>query len=383
MKHFLSMLGAGIVGAVITMGVMWQLMPISPPVSTSVISSRAQSVGYEHLNIKPSAALPDFKTAAKRAMPSVVHISAKASRTQRSRDSGNPFYDFFGGSPFGNFGPQEGTGSGVIYTEDGYIITNNHVVEFADNVTVRLNDNREFAAQIIGRNDKTDIAVLKIEGRNLPTLAIGDSDEAEVGEWVLAVGNPFDLASTVTAGIISAKARSINILGGVKASIESFIQTDAAVNPGSSGGALVDDAGRLIGINTAIATRTGSYSGYSFAIPINLVERIVKDIIDYGSFQRAYLGVEISELDSDYAKELGVEIVQGVVIEGLADGGSASYAGLLPKDVIVSIDGRAVKSVPELQEIIGRAKAGETIVVTVLRGKDGALDIPVRLKAAD
>ncbi|MFK7936079.1 MAG: S1C family serine protease [Saprospiraceae bacterium] len=378
MKQFLSMIFAGMIGALITMGVFFQLKPET--YVSDVATTYAQEINYKNLNTKPSAAPLDFKAAARRAMPAVVHISAKAGKSEASEGSGNPLFDFFGGGGFGDFGPKQGTGSGVIYTKDGYIITNNHVVEFADEVTVTLNDNREFAAEIIGRDDKTDLAVLKIEGSNFPTLEIGNSDAAEVGEWVLAVGNPFDLTSTVTAGIISAKGRSINILGGGN-SIESFIQTDAAVNPGNSGGALVDDEGRLIGINTAIASRTGSYAGYSFAIPVNLMERIIEDIIDYGSFQRAYLGVGISELDSEYANELNVKVTQGVVIESLADDGSAKFAGLMPKDVIVSIDGKMVKSVPELQEVIGRAKAGETVVVTVIRGEEGQMDIPVTLKA--
>lgn len=374
------MIFAGVIGALVTVGIFYQLQPA---LLTHTPTAYAQEINFKNINTKPILAPLDFKDAAKRAMPAVVHISAKQSKSkaqQNNENSYNPFRDFFGGSPFGDMGPKQGTGSGVIYTKDGYIITNNHVVEFADEVIVTLNDNREFAAEIIGRDDKVDLAVLKIEGNNFPTLEIGNSDKTEVGEWVLAVGNPFDLTSTVTAGIISAKGRSINILGGGN-SIEAFIQTDAAVNPGNSGGALVDATGKLIGINTAIASRTGSYAGYSFAIPVDLVERIITDIIDYGSFQRAYLGVGISELDNEYAEELNVTVTQGVVIESLADGGSAEYAGLLPKDVIVSVDGKKVKSVPELQEVIGRAKAGDTIVITVIRGLDGQLDIPVTLKA--
>lgn len=375
MKHFLSMIGAGIIGALL----MLFIFQFSQTITVPTPPNFAQQINYSNLNIKPTAVAPfDFKEAAKKAMPAVVHISARQSETaarQERQQNYNPFQDFFGGG----FAPKQGTGSGVIYSSDGYIITNNHVVEFADEVSVTLNNNREYAATIIGRDEKTDMAVLKIEANNLSTLQIGDSDRAEVGEWVLAVGNPFDLTSTVTAGIISAKGRSINILGGGN-SIEAFIQTDAAVNPGNSGGALVDAQGRLIGINTAIASRTGSYAGYSFAIPVNLMQRIIDDIIEYGNFKRAYLGVGISELDTEYADELGVNVSQGVVIENLSDGGSAEYAGLLPKDVIISIDGKAVKNVPELQEAIGIAKAGDTIVVTVIRGKEGRYDIPVILK---
>lgn len=315
-------------------------------------------------------------------MPAVVHISSINRLASNSSRESDPFRFFFGDdfTPFGDSNPRQGgTGSGVIYTSDGYIITNNHVVQNTDEVEVTLYDNRTFEARVIGSDEKTDLAVIKIEGYDFPALELSNSDEAEIGEWVLAVGNPFDLTSTVTAGIISAKGRSINLLGGGRA-IESFIQTDAAVNPGNSGGALVDAEGRLLGINTAIATRTGVFSGYSFAIPVNLVTRIANDIIEYGSFQRAFLGVTIADLDYEYAQELGVRISQGVVIEELADGGSAQYAGLQPKDIIIGVDGRAVKSVPELQEIIGRAKAGDLITLRINR-QGVVREIPVRLKA--
>lgn len=310
-------------------------------------------------------------------MPAVVHIKARAVQPANDR-SDNPFRFFFG-DEFGGSQPKRGSGSGVFYTSDGYIVTNNHVVEFADEVEVTLYDNRTYTAKVIGTDEKTDLAVIKIEGNGFPALNFANSDEAEIGEWVLAVGNPFDLTSTVTAGIISAKGRSINLLGGGRA-IEAFIQTDAAVNPGNSGGALVDAEGNLLGINTAIATRTGVFSGYSFAIPVNLVRRIADDIIDYGSFKRAYLGVTISELDSEYAEQLGVDITQGVVIESLADGGSAQFAGLQPKDIIIGVDGRSIKAVPELQEIIGRAKAGDTVNLTINR-RGEVMKLPVRLKS--
>jgi S1-C subfamily serine protease len=262
-------------------------------------------------------------------------------------------------------------------------VTNNHVVDFADDIEVALYDNRKFKAKKIGTYPKADLAVLKIEANALPVLKHADSDQSKVGQWVLAVGNPFDLTSTVTAGIISAKGRDINIIqarDGRNDAIESFIQTDAAVNPGNSGGALVDAMGRLLGINTAISTRTGVFEGYSFAIPINIVTRIVDDIIKNGSYQRPYLGVNIQELDADYAKELGVDISQGVVIETLVDGGSAQFAGLQPRDIIVSINGKGIKSVPELQEIISSSKVGDTLNVQVLR-KGKKQEIAVRLKA--
>lgn len=389
MKQIFSLIFAGIIGGLITLGGMYltnnndATLFSAPPDYTQKINLVNSKPG---LNNAPG----DFKVAAAKAMPAVVHISASAGAVASKQDGEgegedlNPFRFFFDDdflrNPFGGPGmPQQGTGSGVIYSKDGYIITNNHVVEFADKVEVTLYDNRKFEAVVIGTDKKSDLAVLKIEATDLPTLTIAESDDAEVGEWVLAVGNPFDLTSTVTAGIISAKGRSIQLLGGGDA-IEAFIQTDAAVNPGNSGGALVDAEGNLLGINTAIATRTGTFSGYSFAIPVSLVTRIANDIIEYGSFKRAFLGVNIYELDSDAAEELGVSISQGVVIERLVDGGSAQYAGLLPKDIIVQVDGKEIKSVPELQEIVGRAKVGDTLNLTINRHGE-IKEIPVRLKA--
>jgi S1-C subfamily serine protease len=240
------------------------------------------------------------------------------------------------------------------------------VVANANRVEVTLNNNKRYRAEVIGTDEKSDLAVLKIEGNNLPTLDLANSDAAEIGDWVLAIGNPLDLSSTVTAGIISAKGRNINLLGGGKA-IESFIQTDAAVNPGNSGGALVDARGRLLGINTAIATRTGLYAGYSFAIPVNLVTRIADDLIRYGSFQRGYLGINISELDAEYAKELGVDITQGVVIEKILENGSAQFSGLQAKDIIIGANGKKISGVPELQELVGRARVGDRVTLQIYR----------------
>lgn len=374
MKQLFAFVLAGIVGGLVTLGG-YSLLAPSPMAPNEIDSFNARAVSQVNIPPQKNNVPFDFKAAAAKSMPAVVHISAKIAQPTANRQ--DPFRFFFGDS-YGGRQPQGGTGSGVFYTEDGYIVTNNHVVANAEEVEVTLYDNRTYTAKVIGTEEKSDLAVIKIEGYGFPTLDFSNSDEAEIGEWVLAVGNPFDLTSTVTAGIVSAKGRSINLLGGGKA-IESFIQTDAAVNPGNSGGALVDAEGRLLGINTAIATRTGVFSGYSFAIPVNLVRRIADDIIEYGSFQRAYLGVEISELDSDYARELGLSITQGVVIEKLVEGSSAKMSGLLPKDVIVGVDKREIKSVPELQEVIGQAKAGDIIEVAVNR--DGEeLHFPVRLK---
>lgn len=384
MKQLFPFVFAGILGGLITLAGLYFFQEDT----TAAVSQPyfAQQVNNSHnLNAKINAVAFDFKEAAAISMPAVVHISASASKAvSRNEEDNNPLRFFFGDdfplrSPFGEGMPKQGTGSGVIYSSDGYIITNNHVVEFADEVEVTLFDNRTFSATVIGTDKKTDLAVIKIEGNDLSVLRQADSDAAEVGEWVLAVGNPFDLTSTVTAGIISAKGRSIALLGGGDA-IEAFIQTDAVVNPGNSGGALVDAQGQLLGINTAIATRTGVFSGYSFAIPVNLVVRIVDDIINYGSYRRAFLGVNISELDSDYAAELGVNISQGVVVEKLIDGGSAQYAGIQPKDIIIEVDGRRIKGVPELQEIIGRAKDGDVIILTIIR-QGRIKEIPVSLKA--
>ncbi len=375
MKQLFSLVLAGIIGGLITLGGN-QYLQNDAPQTVAAPASFAQAVRHVNMPSASANAPFDFKAAAAKAMPAVVHISSKMA-PQPTANRQDPFRFFFG-DPYGGGQPQGGTGSGVFYTSDGYIVTNNHVVANADEVEVTLFDNRTYTAKVIGTEEKSDLAVIKIEGNGFPTLDFSNSDEAEIGEWVLAVGNPFDLTSTVTAGIVSAKGRSINLLGGGKA-IESFIQTDAAVNPGNSGGALVDAEGRLLGINTAIATRSGVFSGYSFAIPVNLVRRIADDIIEYGSYQRAFLGVEISELDAGYAEELGVSITQGVVVEKLVEGGSAKMAGLLPKDIIIGVNERVIKSVPELQEIVGQAQAGEVMKITVNRDGE-VLRLPVRLK---
>ncbi|AEE51805.1 S1C family serine protease [Haliscomenobacter hydrossis] len=372
MKQWIALVFSGILGGVITL-----------TGSHFLNQGNAETLKVEPVTYARSANLPswssnvpfDFVQAAQKATPSVVNITAKIARTTRS--SQEDFFFFpFGGR--GGGGPAEGSGSGVIYSENGYIITNNHVVEGASELEVTLSDNRKYKATLVGADKKTDLAVIKIDATGLSAAEMGNSDAVRIGEWALAVGNPFDLASTVTAGIISAKGRNIDLLG-KGAAIEAFIQTDAAVNPGNSGGALVDAQGRLIGINTAIATRTGSFQGYSFAIPVNLARRVVDDIINFGDYKRPYLGVTILELDSDLAKELAVDASQGVVIDELVEGGSAQYAGLQVNDVIVGIDGRDVKSVPELQEVIGRAKVGDTVNLKVLR-KSKSITVPVKLR---
>jgi Do/DeqQ family serine protease len=296
----------------------------------------------------------------------VVHIKSEFSgRTGGYDDFFAPFRDFFG-SPYGGDNTYTGFGSGVIISNDGYIVTNNHVVDGATNVNVTLNDNREFEATIVGTDPSTDLALLKIEAENTPFISFGNSDIVKIGEWVLAVGNPFNLTSTVTAGIVSAKARNINILG-TPGAIESFIQTDAAVNMGNSGGALVNMNGELIGVNAAIASNTGSYAGYSFAIPVNIVKKVVDDLLNFGVVQRAYMGVTIREVDSKLVKEKDLDMANGVYIESVSDNGGANDAGIKEGDVIVSVNDFPVKSNAELLEIIGQHKPGDVVSVKVHR----------------
>lgn len=377
MKQFLSFLLAAIAGGLIALGGV-SLMSGKQALTQqeNLSESPAQQVNF--INKKPNTNPPifNFTKAARLANPVVVHISTQVGHVAANKNNSDDPFRFF----FDDDTPMSGSGSGVIYTSDGYIVTNNHVVEFADKLEVTLFDNRKFTAKVVGTNKKTDLAIIKIEAYDLPTLELGDSDKAQVGEWTLAVGNPFDLTSTVTAGIISAKGRSLGLLRDYRDAIESFIQTDAAVNPGNSGGALIDASGRLLGINTAIASQTGVFQGYSFAIPINLVKRIADDIIQYGTYQRAFLGVNIYPLDSKAAEDLGLHINQGVVIEKVEKKGSAQLAGLRAKDVITKVENKIIKTVPDLAEIIGLSKAGDVLDITINRhGK--TLSIPVQMLA--
>ena len=326
----------------------------------------------------------DLPFAAEKALPAVVHIRyVQNSKVQTVEVQSDPFSDFFDdffGSPGrGNGGTQkrqvqtpkrEATGSGVIISADGYIVTNNHVVEGADQLTVTLNDNREFSARIIGTDKSTDLALIKIDGKNLPTLPIGDSDKLKVGEWVLAVGNPFNLNSTVTAGIVSAKART---LGGNP--IESFIQTDAAINQGNSGGALENTQGELVGINAMLYSQTGSYSGYGFAIPTTIMNKVVADIKQYGSVQRAVMGIKggdvrvYLDMEKEKGKEHDLGTNDGIYVDSVEDGGAGSAVGLKSGDVIVAADGRKLTKMAELQELLSGKKPGDKITITYLRNK--------------
>jgi Do/DeqQ family serine protease len=314
------------------------------------------------------ASLPDLTYAAEKSVHSVVH-SATQSVRGGGWSTGNPFFDEFFG--FRQQEPQiaRGYGSGVIISDDGYIVTNNHVIERAQKIKVILNDKREFEARLVGTDPSTDIALLKIESEDLPFLTYGNSDDLKIGEWVLAVGNPFNLTSTVTAGIVSARARNLGI-NAEELSIESFIQTDAAVNPGNSGGALVSQQGNLVGINTAIASRTGSYTGYSFAVPVSIVKKVVEDLIEFGEVQRALLGVRIGDVTAAVAEEYDLDKVEGVFVGEVTENGAARDAGIKSGDVIISVAGERVNSSAELQEKISRYRPGDDVNIGIKRNGD-------------
>ena len=336
---------------------------------------------------------PNFVKAAEMTTPTVVHIIAtqtvKASRY--NRDMPDIFREFFGDDFGGNFRrnphgqKSQSSGSGVIVTADGYIVTNNHVVEGTSEVEVVLSDKRTYKAKVIGTAPSTDLAVIKIKEKELPHIELANSDDVMIGEWVLAVGNPFNLASTVTAGIVSAKGRSLNILRDKSQTpIEAFIQTDAAVNPGNSGGALINTRGQLIGINTAIATPTGTYAGYSFAVPVNIVKKVMKDLIEYGTIQRGYLGVIIRDVEGNFAKERGLKVTEGVYVDKIDKTSSAQKAGVKVGDVIVGVDDKEVKSSPELLGIIAEKSPGDKIKLTIDRkGKKLDFDVVLKNKAGN
>lgn len=271
-----------------------------------------------------------------------------------------------------------GSGSGVILSADGYIVTNNHVIKEADEIEVILNDKRSFNGKVIGQDPSSDLAVVKIEANDLPFVKIGNSDKLQIGEWVLAVGNPFNLNSTVTAGIVSAKARNINILGG-GTSLEAFIQTDAAVNPGNSGGALVNVQGELVGINTAIASSNGAYQGYAFAIPANLVTKVVEDLKVHGTVQRGFLGIQIRDVDAALVESEDLEVIAGAYVADFMPNSAAEEAGILKGDVITKVEGQSIKSTPELMEIVGRKRPGEKVALEINRkGKSQIFEVKLR-----
>ena len=324
---------------------------------------------------------PSFVEAAASSVDAVVHVKT----LQRSAPTSHPWFELFG---YGN--PErivQGSGSGVIIDDRGHIVTNNHVIEGAHEIIVSLNNNRTYAATVVGTDPSTDLAVLEINApESLPFLSFGSSSDVRVGEWVLAVGNPFDLTSTVTAGIVSAKARDINILQGNPLTreypVESFIQTDAAVNPGNSGGALVNDRGELIGINTAIASRTGSYSGYSFAVPSAIVEKVAGDLLTFGEVRRAYLGIQIEPVDEKLAESLGLNEVSGCAVVAVLEESGADEAGLQPSDVVLAIDEVPIANFPQLQECISKYHPGDWVNVDFSR--NGQIQrMEVKLKSKD
>jgi len=324
----------------------------------------------------------DFTTIASNSINAVVHVKTKYAANY----GGATIYDFLFGYQGGAMQPMEASGSGVIIQSEGYIVTNNHVIENSNEIEVVLNDKRTFTAKLIGTDPTTDLALLKIEAEDLPIISYGNSDDLLVGEWVLAVGNPFNLTSTVTAGIVSAKGRNINLLSN-KFAIESFIQTDAAVNPGNSGGALVDSRGLLVGINTAIASQTGSYAGYSFAVPVNIVKKVVSDLIEFGSVQRALLGVSIRDIDGAMAEQLDLDKIEGVFVAALEATGAAAEAGMKEGDIILQINGVKTNNVAELQEQVSKYRPGVEIKIivkrdskelefnVVLKNKNGTTDV--------
>lgn len=387
-KSFGRMLLAAILGSLFTFAV----VSLFDSNESSIRFVKQDPVPANHtlftLNEEGEAIPLDFTGTSEKVTESVVHI-LNTSVTQRQSPHGNipeEFRDFFG--PFNRDGsgrPQMSTGSGVIISEDGYIVTNNHVIDNADELEVTLNDNRKFKAKVIGADPTTDIALVKIDTKGLPFLSFTDSEKIRVGEWVLAVGNPYNLNSTVTAGIISAKARSIGIISSPNSEtranegIEAFIQTDAAVNPGNSGGALVNLNGDLIGINTAIASRTGSYTGYSFAVPSNIVSKVVEDLIKYGTVQRGWLGVVITSVSDELAKQEDLEVITGAYISEMAENSGAKDAGIEKGDVIVDIDGRKMKTNTDVIGYVGQHRPGDKIKVTVNRfGKEKTFDVTLK-----
>ncbi len=378
----LSVMLAALIGSVGGIGIYKNYFD-SGTTSTHYISAKLPVQKVNYAGSVPTSAI-DFTSAAESTVPAVVHV-----KTTYEAKGGysSPFFDPFGNFFFGNpqqqqkMPEQQASGSGVIISEDGYIVTNNHVVDEANKVEVTLDDKRTYTAKVIGTDPSTDLALLKVEQKGLPYISYGNSSNVRVGEWVLAVGNPFNLTSTVTAGIVSAKARNIHILPDQKFPIESFIQTDAAVNPGNSGGALVNSNGELIGINAAIASNTGYYSGYSFAIPVNIVKKVVDDLLEYGNVQRGFIGVSIRDIDADLAKDKDLKNYNGVYVNGLTPGGAASSAGIKEGDIITKINDAPVRTSPELQEQVGLYRPGDKINVTLLRDeKEKVITVTLRNK---
>jgi Do/DeqQ family serine protease len=373
-KYLLGALFMALLGASIALFAYTRII-VKPSVAVSKDSSKVdlENARTYLTSLQTQEGQIDFTYAAEQTVHAVVHVHIKMMGT-----ADNPVMDFFYGDR--NSKPREvqGYGSGVIISNDGYIITNNHVVENAESVDVTLNDKRTFTAKVVGRDPGSDIALLKIKADNLPVIKYGDSDKLKLGEWVLAVGNPFNLTSTVTAGIVSAKGRSLHLNEGAY-SIESFIQTDAALNMGNSGGALVNTKGQLVGITSAILSPSGAYSGNSFAIPVTIVKKVVDDLKKFGEVQRALIGVNIQDVESSDAEKYNLPAVKGILITRVLDSGAAKEAGLKVNDVIVKFDGNDVNSVSELQEHVGEKRPGDKAEITYIRnGKENSVPLVMK-----
>lgn len=390
------LIGIGLVLIGLLAGILTMLFVAPPPAAPDASPPRLVErveLGPRHEEPVPSVPMPDsgsqpvvpalntlnrlFKDVAHRVTPAVVYIEVEVPPSREmAREWFHNFNDEELSERFLRQMPRQSVGSGVLISPDGYIITNHHVVEGATSITVTLSDKRLYEAEVIGVDTSTDLAVIKVDAQaDLPVVVLGNADLLEVGEWVLAVGNPFRLSSTVTAGIVSALGRQVDIIDDTFR-IEDFIQTDAAINPGNSGGALVNMQGQLVGINTAIATESGSYEGYGFAVPINLAERVARDLIQHGEVQRGYLGVTILAINARAASQLGLERIGGVYIRDVREGGAADVAGLRDGDVVLSIEGRSVDAPNELQSIIARHRPGEQINMEVWRrGKQKSMSV--------
>ncbi len=372
-RFFLGMLLASMIGALVALaGVNFMV-----PSQNAGSFDEKQQTSFVNLLSGKDFKIPDginFVASAQIVTPAVVHVKSQITYSSGGGQR-DPLQEFFGFPPRDGQrqGPSQGvsSGSGVIISSDGYIVTNNHVVEGSNKLEISLDNNRRFIATVVGTDPSTDLALLKIEATDLPFVRFGDSDQTQIGEWVLAVGNPFDLTSTVTAGIISAKARNINILRNVENNmqVESFIQTDAVVNPGNSGGALVNLAGELIGINTAIASNTGTFAGYSFAVPSTLVKKVMDDLMKFGTVQRGLLGVNIQNVSPELADLLNKKfpVDQGVYVGGVNDNSGGKAAGLLEGDIIIGVDGKVTNNVSNLQELVARKRPGDKVEVEYIR----------------
>ncbi len=369
-KGFMTVLLSVLAGGATAFAVVKASEPkTTEPVGTTTVVTDAsgKAVEYRTVNLADTD-YPDFTYAAESAVEAVVYVEVTVQSQSRSVDPFEFFFGFGNGYGFGQPREQKGSGSGVIIRPDGYIVTNNHVVAGATSIQVTLNNNQQYEATIVGTDPATDVAIIKVDATDLPTIPLGDSDKLRLGEWVLAIGSPLgaQLRSTITAGIVSAKGRSMPDNSG-EFKIESFIQTDAAVNPGNSGGALVNKKGELVGINTAIVSQTGSYTGYSFAVPVNIVKRVAQDLMDFGSVKRALLGITMVNVDKKFADEMKLSEVSGVYINEVLKGSSADKAGLKKNDVIVAIDGQKITDGASVQAKVSGYHPGDKATITYIR----------------